>query len=130
MKKLLSFTLLVFLLIAATIVPVHATKPAPVAGSFAILIPRTDGCEILQVFGYFEGVLAECVRGAGGSSVGYFEGTAGGFPGTLVFNLVAFGHTDFGQWTILSGTDGLASLRGEGQSYTDGTYDGQVHFDP
>jgi hypothetical protein len=30
--------------------------------------------------------------------------SSGGTPGTLVFSLVAFGHTDFGQWTILAGT--------------------------
>jgi hypothetical protein len=130
MKKLLSLVLLVLLLAAALVVPAYATRPTPVAGSFAILVPRTDGCEILQVYGYFEGTLAECVRGSGGSSVGYFEGAAGGTPGTLVFNLVAFGHTDFGQWTILAGTGELANLRGEGVSYTDGTYDGQVHLDP
>ena len=92
MKKLSSLTLLVFLLISAAIVPVHATRPAPVAGTFEIIIPRTDGCEILGVHGYFEGTLAECVRGSGGSSVGYFEGTAGGYEGTLVFNLVSFEH--------------------------------------
>ena len=130
MKKLSSLTLLVFLLISAAIVPVHATRPAPVAGTFEIIIPRTDGCEILGVHGYFEGTMAECVRGSGGSSVGYFEGTAGGYEGTLVFNLVSFGHTDFGQWTILEGTRELVNLRGEGLSYTDGTYDGQAHFDP
>jgi hypothetical protein len=130
MKKLPSLMLLVLLLMSAAVVPVHATRPTPVAGSFEIIIPRIDGCEILQVYGYFEGTLAECVRGSGGSSVGYFEGTAGGYGGTLVFNLVAFGHTNFGQWTILKGTGELANLRGEGLSYTDGTYDGQVHFDP
>ena len=130
MKKSLSLVLLVFLLAAALAVPVYATQPAPVAGSFVILVPRTGGCEILGVHGYFEGTLAECVRGAGGSSVGYFEGTAGGYEGTLVFNLVSFGRNDMGQWTILRGTGELANLRGQGMSYTDGTYDGQVHFDP
>ena len=125
-----SLALLVLVLISVAIVPVHATRPAPVAGSFEIIVPRTDGCEILHVYGYFEGTLAECVRGAGGSSVGYFEGTAGGHEGTLVFNLVSFGHTDFGQWTILEGTGELANLRGQGLSYTDGTYEGQTHFDP
>ena len=70
------------------------------------------------------------MRDSGGSSVGYFEGSAGGYEGTLVFNLVAFGHTEFGQWTILDGTGELTGLRGKGLSYTDGTYDGQVHFDP
>ena len=130
MKKLLGLTLLVFLLVAVAIIPVHATKPEPVAGNFEILIPRVDDCEILQVYGYFEGTLAECIRGAGGSSVGYFEGSAGGYEGMLVFNLVSFGNQDFGQWTILSGTGDLASLRGQGMSYTDGTYDGKVHFDP
>lgn len=130
MKTLLRFVLLVFLLDAALIVPVYATRPAPVEGSFEILIPRTDGCEILGVHGYFEGTLAECLRASHGASVGYFEGTAGGYEGTLVFNLVAFGPKNLGQWTILKGTGELASLRGQGLSYTDGTYDGQVHFDP
>jgi hypothetical protein len=132
MKQLLGLALSVFLLVAVVIVPVHATKPEPVVGYFEIIIPRVGDCEILQVYGYFEGTLAECIRGAGGSSVGYFEGTAGGLAnqGTLVFNLVSFGNQDFGQWTILSGTGDLASLRGQGMSYTDGTYDGKVHFDP
>jgi len=130
MKKLPSLALLAFLLVSVSSVPVHATRPEPVAGSFAILVPRSDGCEILQVYGYFEGILAECVRGAGGSSIGYFEGTAGDYEGTLKFNLVSFGHTDFGQWTILDGTGQLATLRGTGLSYTDGTYEGRVHFDP
>jgi hypothetical protein len=130
MKKMPSLVVLVFLLILAAIVPVHATPPVPVEGSFAIIVPRVDGCEILEVCGYFEGTLAECVRGAGGSSVGYFEGTVDGHEGTLVFNLVSFGNTDFGQWTILSGTGELANLRGQGMSYTDGTYDGRAHFDP
>ena len=131
MKKLLGLALLVFLLVAVAIVPVHATQPEPVGGSFAILVPRDEtGCEILEVYGYFQGELSECIRGAGGSSVGYFEGTAGGYAGTLTFNLVSFGNQDFGQWTILSGTGDLASLRGQGMSYTDGTYEGKVHFDP
>lgn len=130
MKTLLRVALLVFLLAVALMVPVNASRPAPVAGSFEILIPRTDGCEILGVHGYFEGTLAECLRANQGASVGYFEGTAGGHEGTLVFSLVAFGPKDLGQWTILKGTGGLANLRGQGLSYTDGTYDGQVHFDP
>jgi hypothetical protein len=130
MKKLLGLTLLVFLLSAALIVPVNATKPAPVSGSFEIIVPRTDGCEILQVYGYFEGTLAECLRASHGASVGYFSGTAGGYAGTLEFNLVPFGRNDLGQWTILKGTGDLANLRGKGLSYIDGTYDGQVHFDP
>jgi hypothetical protein len=130
MKKLASLALLVFLMAGVLIVPVLATQPTPVAGTFEIIVPRTDSCEILQVYGYFEGVLAECVRGSRGASLGYFEGTAGGALGTLVFNLVPFGNTDFGQWTIVSGTGELANLRGQGVSYTDGTYDGQVHFDP
>jgi hypothetical protein len=129
MKKL-SLALLVFLLVSVAIVPVHATRPAPVTGWFEIIVPREDDCEILEVHGYFEGILAECVRGAGGSSVGHFEGTAGGYGGTLTFNLVSFGNTDFGQWTILDGTGQLANLHGKGMSYTDGTYEGQVHFDP
>jgi len=130
MKKLTSLALLVFLIILTAIVPVHASRPTPVSGYFEITVPRVDDCEILQVHGYFDGELAECVRGAGGSSVGYFVGTAGGYEGTLVFNLVSFGHTDFGQWTILEGTRELANLRGQGVSYTDGTYDGHVHFNP
>lgn len=130
MKKLLGFVLLVLLLAAALIVPAYATQPEPVTGYFEIIVPRTDGCEILGVYGFFEGTLAECVRGAGGSSVGYFEGTAGGYEGTLVFNLVSFGRNDMGQWTILRGTGELSNLRGQGMSYIDGTYDGQVHFDP
>ena len=130
MKKLLSLVFLVFLLVAVATVPVCATKPEPVSGYFEIIVPRQDGCEILQVYGFFDGRLAECIRGAGGSSVGYFEGTAGGYEGTIVFNLVSFGNQDFGQWTILSGTGELASLRGQGMSYTDGTYEGNAHFDP
>ena len=130
MKKMVSLVLLAFLLAAVLIVPVCASKPEPVAGSFEILVPRTDGCEILGVHGYFEGTLAECIRGSGGSSVGYFTGIAGGYEGTLNFNLVTFGPKDLGQWTILRGTGELANLHGQGLSYPDGTYDGRVHFDP
>ena len=82
------------------------------------------------MYGYFEGTLAECPRAGQGAALGFFEGTASGHPGTLVFNLVPFGRNGLGQWTLLRGTDELANLRGQGLSYPDGSYDGQVHFDP
>jgi hypothetical protein len=112
-------------------VPVFATKPKPVAGSFEIIEPNFKGCEVLQVYGYFEGTLAECPRAGQGAAVGFFVGTASGdHSGTLVFNLVPFGRNGLGQWTILKGTGALANLRGQGLSYPDGTYAGQAHFDP
>ncbi len=130
MKRLVGLALLGFLLTMALAVPVLATKPTPVVGTFAILGVSPEGCEVLQVYGYFEGTLAECPRTDQGASVGFFEGTASGYSGTLLFNLVPFGQNGLGQWTILQGTDELANLHGQGLSYTDGTYDGQVHFDP
>jgi hypothetical protein len=130
MKKLVGFILLALLVTLALVVPVSATKPTPVEGWFEILGVSPEGCELLQVYGYFEGTLAECPRAGQGAALGYFEGTASGYSGTLVFNLVPFGRNGLGQWTILGGTGELANLSGQGLSYPDGTYDGRVHFDP
>lgn len=130
MKRLVGLALLGLLLTMALAVPVSATKPTPVAGTFAILNVSPEGCVVLQMDGYFEGTLAECPLADQAAWVGFFEGTASGYSGTLVFNLIPFGHNGLGQWTILRGTDELANLRGQGLSYLDGSYDGQVHFDP
>ncbi len=66
-----------------------------------------------------------------------FAGTVDGRSGTLVLLIEARGifPTSFvGQLVILSGTDGLADLRGswtvQGIPGYAGTYSGQVHFDP
>ncbi len=64
-----------------------------------------------------------------------FTGTVNGVSGTVVFRITgnSAGGTFHGHFTILSGTGGLANLRGEGSfvltSMSGGTYTAQVHFD-
>ncbi len=64
-----------------------------------------------------------------------FTGTVNGVPGTTVFRVTAnsAGGTFHGHFTILSGTDGLARLRGQGTftstSASGGTYSGQIILD-
>ena len=67
-------------------------------------------------------------------------GTVDGKSGTFTMHLEAKGSTPVapgaieGTWVIISGTDGLSSLHGQGTWWNIGSaqlaYEGQIHFDP
>ena len=73
-----------------------------------------------------------------------FDGKVNGEPGTLKMSLVGQCCDEQGywkiQWVILSGTEGLANLRGQGTMFGPGAggfeiwgyqeYDGKYHFEP
>jgi hypothetical protein len=78
------------------------------------------------------------------NAVAYFEGSVQGQTGRLTLRLSGSRPDAFsdwtGMWVILTGTEGLANLHGQGIFYGPGspgfgeigeiTYEGQIHFDP
>ena len=162
MRKMLLSPLVVCMvaLLSMLPIPVHATPPIPVEGTFDYTFEITserwaDGhwfitatewetwegdfaglsVAIFRVgwFNFPEGPLNVWLRSN-------FEGTVMGREGTLVIQLVGWRYLPedwYGQWVIISGTGGLANLRGQGTWWGPGFgaegpdifYLGQIHFD-
>lgn len=170
MRKMLSATLTVCilaLLFTLSMPAVHATLPTPVTGTFDYTYAITgtkaaDGNLFIYAtehewwFGDFAGE-ADSVFRVEVFSEGFwnvwlrstFTGTVGDKSGTLVLQLVGkrtWWDEErfwwFGQWVVLSGTEGLANLHGQGTWWGPGFegleipgerpdiyYSGQIHFD-
>lgn len=145
------FVCLVPLLLVFT---AYATKPAPASGDFELVdstitgIKNADGNTIItlnatfNLTGTFNGIFVEdvkqIIKPTGKGTIhgqGTFYGTVNGASGSMVFRVdgTIDGSAAQGHFVILSGTDGLANLHGQGtfeQVGTTGTYSAQIHFDP
>ena len=155
-NKLRIASLILLVLPAILLLPaVYATKPASSNGTFTItnVMPvssKTAGGNTFTtadltfaLTGVFSGKVVETattqlttasghiVDVGGGTAT--FTGTVNGASGTLAFLIVGnnSGGVFHGHFTIISGTGGLANLRGEGTfqstSPTTGTYTAQLH---
>ena len=139
---------------------VHATTPIPVSGTVEYTFEITDerwanGHWFIEATewetweGDFEGTAVAFFRvgwfnfPSGPLNVwlrSTFEGTVDGKSGTLVIQLVGWKYLPedwYGNWVIISGTDDLANLHGQGTwggpgfgaEGPDLWYEGQIHFD-
>ena len=159
MRKMLSAALLMCIVALLTLsIPVHATPPTTVSGTVDYTFEGTgireaDGNTFLYAIewetwvGDFEGTAVAVFRVGMFSSAEFwnvwlrstFTGTVLGESGTMVIQLVGkkpAGEDWYGEWVILSGTDGLANLRGQGTWWGPGFgavgpdifYEGKIHF--
>ena len=167
MRKMLSAALLMCIVALLTLsTPVHATPPETVEGTFDYTFEVTDmweadGNTFLYAtewetwVGDFKGTAVAVFR-VGMFSAGFwnvwlrstFTGTVDGESGTMVIQLVGKRPMEpepgdwYGQWVILSGTEGLANLHGQGTwggpgfegleipgERPDIWYEGEIHFD-
>jgi hypothetical protein len=163
MRKILLTPLIVCMVALLTLsTPVYATPPIPVSGTvnytFEVTgISEADGNTFLYAnewetwMGAFEGSAVAFFRVEMFSSGFWnvwlrttFTGEVDGNYGTLVIQLVGKkpdGQDWYGQWVIISGTEGLANLYGQGTwggpGYRSDTkipgdpdlwYSGQIHF--
>jgi len=164
MRKMLSVALLMCTVALLTLsTPVYATPPVTASGTVNYTFLPTgmreaDGNLFLYAIewedwmGDFEGS-AEAFFRVEMFSSGFWNvwlrttltGTVNEKYGTLVIQLVGkkpLGEDWYGQWVIISGTDELANLRGQGTwggpGYRDDVkipgdpdlwYEGQIHFD-
>ncbi len=147
---------------SALAVPARATPPLHGGGSFDISIPPTPGTIVMQPAGRnlivsFEGGGGNMEGTVAGKWIRVYERsvihptgvvtvqgawvgdplTVDGVSGTIHVRYWGQGDVvtgDFeGRWVILSGTDGLANLRGHGTVWVDegvGGYTLEYHFDP
>ena len=160
MKKRIVILVAVMAVLSLVAGPVHAMPPIPAEGTFdytfEVLDERwADGNHFLYAMewenwvGDFEGT-AEAVFRVEMFSSGFwnvwlrstFTGTVQDKSGTLVIQLVgkkpAADEDWYGRWVILSGTDELANLRGQGTWGGPGFnapgpdiwYSGKIHFEP
>ena len=164
MRKMLSAALLMCIVTLLTLsTPVHATPPTTASGTVDYTFDVTgmreaDGNTFLYAIewedwmGDFEGTAVAFFRvevfSSGSMNVwlrSTFTGTVNDESGTLVIQLVGkkpLGEDWYGQWVIISGTDELANLRGQGAwggpgyrsdikipGDPDLWYEGQIHFD-
>lgn len=134
----------------------HGTTPIPASGtispiqSLGTVIMVVDGNtffhhnDVHTLTGTLVGTTSEDVTiivnlstGAGTLSGRlFFTGTAAGVQGTLTLQLVGTVSVPSiqGEFTIINGGGGLATLRGQGSfvfpnAFIGGTYSGEVHFD-
>lgn len=150
--------LLTLMMVSAALLPtVSAQASAPVDGSgtFAFLGPPTilevrqadgnlfitqvvpiDNTGTLNGPSIFEATFIIHPDGTlTAQGIETFTGTVDGVPGTLVFQATATGNGTSlrGNFVIVSGTGGLANLRGQGTFEgigASGTYSLQTHSDP
>lgn len=165
MRKISLLLVVMIVLVVMPLAPAAASTPTDVSGTlYYTPYPAPDseskvagGNTFLETIEYsrwvgsFEGVsFDECdvvIHRSGAwqyRAIAYFDGSVNGQVGELTLRLSGSrpdASSDWtGQWVILSGTDGLANLHGQGTFYGPGspgfgdegeiTYEGQVHFDP
>jgi len=165
MRKITLLLLVMVVFIVLPALPVAASTPIDVTGTlYYTPNPDPDGetkeaggntfldtIEDSRWIGSFEGVSFDVcnvvIHPSGAwayNAIVYFDGSVDNRDGKLTLRLTGNrpdAYSDWeGQWVILSGSDGLANLRGEGIFYGPGspdfgqegeiTYEGQVHFDP
>jgi len=156
MRKVLLATLVICMLalLSTLSMSVHATPPATAYGRWTYkptFISRwADGNEFrygeevstwTESFdGISHDVFTVVIHPSGFRNVKgliSFVGSVNGKSGTMVISFVGEGTpppvTWSGHWVILSGTDGLENLRGQGTWWgppTNVEYLGQIHFDP
>jgi hypothetical protein len=130
MKKLAVSLLILLLLTLASASSVLATTPTSASGTFQFK-ESSDAGDVFTTSGTLLGTLL-VVPVSGVDARGYFTGSVNGVEGELVFNIVGppvAGH--LGYATILSGSGGLADLRGHiTYDNATGTYQGEIHFEP
>ena len=159
-KKVSVLAVCIISLISVLMIPaVLATPPEPVSGSFDYTFAILDTfvangntflyAEEWEVWiGDFSGIghayFTVMAHKSGWKNVqllSTFTGTVDGKSGTLVLRLFGkkpLGGEWYGQWVILSGTDELANLRGQGTWGGPGGsapsphiwYEGKIHFEP
>ena len=163
MKKKLLVLLAVIMVLLVVSIPALADPPENaegVWGYFPVLAgaPKEAGCNtFLPTYddavwtGTFEGeaidngtVVIHCNGKVSYDGTSSFVGEVNGESGTLEMSSVGKccdenGHWK-GQWVILSGTGGLATLRGQGTwfgpgagglyNYGEVEYEGNIHFEP
>jgi hypothetical protein len=152
LKSLLLLIVVTISLLAVS--PVHATPPAEAEGTFELTgltinsIRQAGSNTIIDETLSIDNVgdvngpsVADviCVFRSSGEGVCHgretFTGSVDGKNGTLVFSVVMTIDEAFnlqGRWTVISGTEELANLRGTGTfaGTTTGTYSLKFHFDP
>lgn len=161
-RSLLLIAVLMVALLSALSVSVHAGPPTMAEGlweyqPFIEDMRFADGNTFLETFengkwsGTFSGTSTEdgkvVIHSSGAWSfrgIVSFEGDVNGRSGTLTMHVVGTrpdAFTDWtGKWVILSGTDDLATLRGQGTWWGPGApdvglwgdiyYSGKIHFEP
>ena len=161
-RSLLRITVLMVALLSTLLVPVHAGPPTTAGGLWQykptiVAVRHADGNTFLTTTeegkwtGTFEGTSTEDGKVVIHSSgIRSFKGTVslvgnvGDKSGTLEMSVVGTkpdASADWtGKWVILSGTDGLATLRGQGTWWGPGApgpgqwgdidYSGNIHFEP
>jgi len=162
MKKMLLTLLTVFMVLSTLSMPMHAGPPTTAEGLWqykptVLAVRVADGNTFLTTkeegkwAGTFEGTSTEDGKVVIHSSGSWsfrgtvsFDGEVNGKSGKLEMHVVGSkpdAVTDWeGKWVILSGTDGLATLRGQGTWWGPGApapgewgdiyYSGNIHFKP
>jgi hypothetical protein len=162
MNKKLFVLLAVIMALSMVSIPALAGPPEDAGGDWSYIVTdaevRVAGCNTFMTTydegvwtGTFEGVSTEvgvvvlhCSGKASFNGTLSFVGEVNGESGTLDMSVVGTccdeqGHWK-GQWVILSGTEGLATLRGQGTWFGPGAggpyqwgtvdYAGNYHFEP
>lgn len=144
MKKLGVRGVVLLVVAFAFAVPAFASPPTGASGYAEVTnwSMDPDGNLVAEVSwtGTFEGMLTHTLSN-GRADDAVFEGCVADRCGTLeVRILTTWGDPSIpgfhGKWVILSGSDGLETLRGQGTFFLDnydpvaGPYEGQIHFDP
>jgi hypothetical protein len=162
MKKVWLTLLTVVVALSALLISAQAGPPTTAEGLWQyqpfIEDMRTAGCNtFLDTFenglwtGTFEGtstedgkVVIHCNGAWSFNAIVSYVGTVNGQSGTLQMSVEGSrpdGESEWlGRWVILSGTEGLATLRGQGTWWGPGApnpgewgdiyYEGNVHFEP
>jgi hypothetical protein len=161
-RSCLLITVLMVAILSTLSVPAYAGPPTTAEGlwqyqPFIEEMRFADGNTFLKTFengkwtGTFTGTSTEDGKVVIHSSGAWsfrgtvsFDGEVNGRTGSLTMRVVGKrpdAFTDWtGKWTILSGTDGLVDLRGQGTWWGPGApdvgqwgdiyYSGEIHFDP
>jgi len=155
MKRKLLVLVAVIMVLSMMLIPALAVPPGNAAGEWTYTVLDMDGEEVgcntvisMTDEGTFDGtfvgtetedgmVVIHCNGKWSFKGNLSFEGTVNGSqPGTMEMRIVGTssdGTLWQGTWVILSGTEGLATLRGQGTWWGPGghlEYAGNYHFEP